>query len=160
MRVTRRDWLRVAAGGVVVALTPALTEAAGTDVLKPVKITVYKSPTCGCCKGWVDHARAAGFEVATHDIGESAMEEVKATAGIPPALRSCHTGLVGKYAVEGHVPADVIKQLLKDAPKVAGIAVPGMPVGSPGMEMPGRRPDKYDIIAFERGGKTRVFARR
>ena len=160
MRVTRRDWLRVAVGGVVVALTPELAGASADSALKPVKITVYKSPTCGCCKGWVDHMRAAGFEVATHDVNESAMEEVKATAGIPPTLRSCHTGLVGKYGVEGHVPADVIKQLLKEAPKVAGIAVPGMPVGSPGMEMPGRRADKYDIIAFERSGKTRVFARR
>ena len=158
MRVTRRDWLRVAAGGVVVALTPRL--AAATELLKPVKITVYKSPTCGCCKGWVDHVREAGFEVVTHDVGESAREEVKATAGISSKLRSCHTGLVGKYAVEGHVPADVIKQLLKEAPKVAGIAVPGMPIGSPGMEVPGRKADKYDIIAFDRSGKTRVFASR
>ena len=160
MRVSRRDWLRVAAGGIVVALTPGVAEAATSVGAKPVKITVYKSPTCGCCKGWVDHMRAAGFEVVTHDVGESAMDEVKATAGIAPALRSCHTGLVGKYAVEGHVPADVVKQLLKQAPKVAGIAVPGMPIGSPGMEMPGRRADRYDIIAFERSGKTRVFARR
>ena len=155
--LTRREWLRSSLiGGAVVLVSHRVAGSAAS--LKPIAITVYKTPTCGCCKAWVKHLETNGFAVTAHDM--ASVDEVKKTQGVPAALESCHTAIVGRYVVEGHVPADVIKQLLKEAPKVAGIAVPGMPIGSPGMEVPGRRADRYDIIAFERTGKTRVFARR
>ena len=121
-------------------------------------ITVYKSPTCGCCKEWVTHVKKAGFQVDVKDMQD--MATVKADAGVPTSVQSCHTAIVDGYAIEGHVPADVIQRLLKERPKVAGIAVPGMPVGSPGMEVPGRAADKYDVVTFDRKGKTGVYTSR
>jgi hypothetical protein len=118
------------------------------------KMVVYKTPTCGCCSSWVDHLREAGFEVETHDMDD--LSRIKSLNGIPRNLTSCHTALVNGYVVEGHVPASAIKRLLDERPEVAGIAVPGMPIGSPGMEQ-GSRVDPYDIIAFSRDGKTSVF---
>jgi hypothetical protein len=106
----------------------------------------------------VDHLRGAGFKVDAHDVAE--LTAVKRRHGVPSALESCHTGVIDGYVVEGHVPADVIDQLLRERPKVVGIAVPGMPLGSPGMEMPGRRAERFDVLAFDAGGGTRVFARR
>lgn len=120
-------------------------------------VAVYKSPTCGCCSKWVEHMRAAGFTVKATDVDDIA--QVKQTYGVPADLNSCHTSLVGGYVVEGHVPADAVQRLLQEKPKIAGIAVPGMPIGSPGMEM-GPQRDKYEIVAFERGGKRTVFDRR
>jgi hypothetical protein len=117
-------------------------------------LTVYKTPTCGCCKNWVEHVKAAGFTVEVHDLDDLA--EIKAEAGVPRSARSCHTAIVDGYAVEGHVPAETIRRLLRERPKVAGIAVPGMPAGSPGMEVPGRT-DKYDVIAFDGSGGTSVY---
>jgi hypothetical protein len=122
----------------------------------PVSITVYKSPQCGCCKTWVEHLRKEGFEVTANDVDD--MPAIKAKLGVPGALGSCHTAVVGEYVVEGHVPGADIRRLLAEKPKVAGIAVPGMPVGSPGMEIPGVPADKYDVIAFAKDGKHRVFA--
>jgi hypothetical protein len=122
----------------------------------PVAITVYKTPQCGCCRTWVDHLRKNGFEVTTHDVDDIAA--IKTKLGVPSDLGSCHTAVAGSYVVEGHVPAVDIKKLLASKPKVAGVAVPGMPVGSPGMDVPGRTPDKYDVIAFARDGKRSVFA--
>jgi hypothetical protein len=131
--------------------------AAGRPAEGQPTVTVYKTATCGCCAKWVDHMRAAGFEVKATDVDN--IGEVKSTYGVPSELGSCHTSLVGGYVVEGHVPADVVSRMLREKPKVAGIAVPGMPIGSPGMEQPGpRRP--YEIIAFERGGKATVYDRR
>jgi hypothetical protein len=154
--ISRRDWLRTTLGGaaavVLVDLAPASAAA------PPIKMTVYKDAGCGCCKKWVEHVRQAGFEVEAHDTAN--MDEVKANAGVPGQLQSCHTALVGRYAVEGHVPADVIKKMLDEKPNIRGIAVPGMPAGSPGMEIPNGRKDRFDIVAFERNGKTRVFASR
>lgn len=124
---------------------------------KPV-VTVYKSPTCGCCGKWVIHMREAGFDVKTTDVDD--MSKVKASYGVSPELGSCHTALVGGYVVEGHVPADSVKRLLREKPKVAGIAVPGMPVGSPGMEVPSGQKDAYDVVAFQRDGKTSVFEKK
>lgn len=118
--------------------------------------TVYKSPTCGCCAAWVDHLRANGFRVTTVDREDLA--PVKAAHGVGEHLASCHTTLVGGYVVEGHVPAADIRRLLRERPAVAGIAVPGMPTGSPGMEVPGARADRYDVVSFDRAGATRVFA--
>ena len=106
----------------------------------------------------MDHLREKGFKVDARDVVDLAA--VKRKHAVPAALESCHTGLVDGYVVEGHVPADVIDQLLRDRPKVLGLAVPGMPVGSPGMEAPGQKPERYDIIAFDARGGTRVYARR
>lgn len=121
-------------------------------------MTVYKSPTCGCCSAWIDHVRGGGFTVAVRDIND--LDSVKKDLGIPAALGSCHTAVVGRYLVEGHVPADVIDKMLAERPNARGLAVPGMPTGSPGMEVPGRAPDRYDILLFTTDGKSRVFARR
>jgi hypothetical protein len=122
----------------------------------PPAVTVYKSPTCGCCAKWVEHVKKAGFAVTVKDVPN--VGEVKLANGVPADLASCHTALVAGYVVEGHVPADVMQKLLKEKPAVAGIAVPGMPMGSPGME--GSYADRYNIIAFEKSGKQRVYASR
>ena len=120
------------------------------------EVTVYKSPTCGCCKKWLRHMRHNGFKVTTHDVGD--LRPIKAKYGVRPALASCHTALVNGYVVEGHVPADVIKRLLVEKPRVVGIAVPGMPAGSPGMEGPYK--ERYRVLAFDTGGRTEVYATR
>ena len=120
-------------------------------------ITVYKTPTCGCCGKWVEHMRANGFNPTVNDLPN--LTAVKQTTGVPANLQSCHTSVVQGYAIEGHVPADVIRQLLKEKPQVAGIAVPGMPLGSPGMEQ-GPQKDKYNVVAFGKDGSQKVFASR
>jgi len=122
---------------------------------KGPEITVYKSPTCRCCTGWVEHLRKHGFKVTVKDTED--MEAIKADLGVPKNLTSCHTAVVGKYVIEGHVPAADIQRLLAKKPKIAGLAVPGMPAGSPGMEV--GYTDKYDVIAFAAGRKNLVFAR-
>lgn len=121
-----------------------------------VPVTVYKTPTCGCCAKWVEHLQKAGFAPKVQDLPN--LSAVKLSTGVPRGLESCHTAVVGGYAVEGHVPADVIHKMLKEKPAIVGIAVPGMPMGSPGME--GAYKDKYNIIAFEKDGKQRVYASR
>ena len=157
MTISRRAWcvsmLRtLAAGAVGGALLPPRAYAAGA----PVSLTVYKDPSCGCCRKWVDHLAATGFAPIARDRTD--MDTLKNSLGVPPGLRSCHTAVAGRYLIEGHVPAADIKRLLSTKPKdVLGLAVPGMPSGSPGMEMPGRS-DRYDVIAFSASGKTRVFA--
>lgn len=118
-------------------------------------IHVYKSPTCGCCAKWVTHMEAAGFEVTVED--ETDMAGVKRRTGVPFDLSSCHTAVAGDRVIEGHVPARVVRRFLEDGPKVAGISVPGMPVGSPGMEGP--NPQPYDVIAFDGKGNRTVFER-
>ena len=124
---------------------------------KPI-VNVYKSPTCGCCKLWVTHLKDNGFPTTAEDVAD--LGSVKKKHGVPEALQSCHTALVDGYVVEGHVPADLIDRLLADRPQVMGIAVPGMPIGSPGMEVPGRAADRYQILTFDRTGRTTVFATR
>lgn len=119
-------------------------------------VTVYKTPTCGCCVLWVDHMTEAGFEVETVDV--ASLEDVKARLGVPNTLASCHTAIVGDYVVEGHVPAEDVERLLAEQPDAAGLAVPGMPIGSPGMEVEGRPADSYDVFLFTRDGRARVFA--
>jgi hypothetical protein len=119
-------------------------------------ITVYKTATCGCCTKWVDHLKAAGFNPTVHVVDN--MSQSPITKRVPDSLRSCHTATLEGYLVEGHVPADVIKQLLREKPRVEAIAVPGMPAGSPGMESP--NPEPYDVVAFDSTGKTKVFAKK
>lgn len=120
----------------------------------PMAVTVYKTPTCGCCGNWVDYMRDAGFRVTT--IDQNDLSDVKKRLGITGDLASCHTATVGGYVVEGHVPAEDVRRLLAERPHVVGIAAPGMPMGSPGME--GAYADKYDVVSFDRAGKTKVFA--
>jgi hypothetical protein len=126
------------------------------DYAEAIPMTVYLSPTCGCCSGWVEHLQGNGFEVSLEYHADLA--PVKEGFAIPAALQSCHTGIVNGYAVEGHVPADVIRQFLAEAPAVRGLAVPGMPVGSPGMEV-GDQVDPYDVLTFTSNGETAVYSR-
>lgn len=145
------------------ALTPTLSStpvaaAQATPAGAPFPVTVYKSPTCGCCAKWNDHMSASGFKVASNDLPD--VNPLKDKHGVPQQARSCHTALVGGYVVEGHVPADVIRKMLRERPAIVGIAAPGMPVGSPGMEMPDGRKDTYQIVAFDKQGKTTVYATR
>ena len=119
-------------------------------------IDVFKTSTCGCCKIWVEHLRSSGFTVKTTDIED--LSGLKAKHGVPATLQSCHTGVVDGYVVEGHVPAADIHRMLKERPKVAGLAVPGMPIGSPGMEVPGVKPQAFNVMAFEKGGKSSVYS--
>lgn len=121
-------------------------------------VTVYLTPTCGCCGAWVDYLREEGFSVDAEEVNQTELNGIKQEAGLTPQLASCHTAFVGDYAVEGHVPAREIRRLLAEEPDIAGIAVPGMPAGSPGMEM-GDRKDPYDVVAFRANGDTEVFAR-
>jgi hypothetical protein len=126
------------------------------DHAEPIEMRVYASPTCGCCSLWVEHLEENGFDVET--VHREDMVEVKQSFGVAEPLRSCHTGIVNGYVVEGHVPAADIRRLLAESPgDVRGLAVPGMPVGSPGMEV-GDRVDPYDVVAFSTDGSTRVFA--
>ena len=116
-------------------------------------ITVYKSPTCGCCKNWIAHLEDNGFKVIARDTRN--MDSVKREQGVPASMASCHTALVDGYIIEGHVPATAIKRLLKEKPAVAGLAVPGMPMGSPGMEGP--RKDRYNALMFNRSGDAAIY---
>ena len=145
-----------ALGAALFALT--LTTGAGAPhvdlVPKKAKITVYKDPGCGCCKSWIAHLIKNGYSVDAKDT--PAMAEVKRTLGVPGAVTSCHTAMVNGYLLEGHVPAADIARLLREKPKVAGLAVPGMPMGSPGMEGP--RQQHYQVLSFDKNGKTKVFA--
>jgi hypothetical protein len=119
-------------------------------------IQVYKDASCGCCSLWVDHLRKAGFKATVTDADD--MAAIKTKHGVPQRARSCHTGLVGGYVVEGHVPAEDVLRLLKERPAIVGIGVPGMPIGSPGMEVAGVKPQAYDVLAFNKAGETHVFA--
>lgn len=122
------------------------------------QMTVYKSPTCGCCSKWIEHMKANGFDVKAIDVDD--VDKVKREHGVPASAASCHTGLVNGYVVEGHVPADAVQKMLKEKPAIAGIAVPGMPVGSPGMEVPSGQKDPYTIVSFDKSGKTAVYQKR
>ena len=116
-------------------------------------IIVYKDPNCGCCTAWVDHLKANGFSVTVHDVRDRAPHKKK--LGVPERLASCHTAVVDGYTIEGHVPASEIKRLLAERPRATGLAVPGMPEGSPGMET-GKR-DPYDVLLFDKDGKASVY---
>ena len=141
---------------VLATMTPAARQRPPAP--KPL-LTVYKTPTCGCCAKWVDHMRANGFEARVHDLDD--LTAIKSKYAVPPRLGSCHTAQVGRYVVEGHIPAETVHRLLKERPlTVTGIAVPGMPLGSPGMEAPGGQRQPYLVLTFDRKGETTVFERR
>lgn len=120
-------------------------------------IVVYKTPNCGCCHNWVAHLRKHGLTVVANDVATT--QPIRSEVGVPPALTSCHTGVVDNYWIEGHVPADLVQRLLKERPEdISGIAVPGMPAGSPGMEGP--NPVTYDVIAYHNDGTVSIYATR
>lgn len=137
---------------------PGSAGAEGAEAGGSPEVVVYKTATCGCCSAWIEHLEAAGFPVTAHD--EQDLMALKNQLGVPGPVRSCHTALVDGYLVEGHVPADVIRRLLEERPEVAGVAVPGMPIGSPGMEVPGRPADRYDVVTFDGRGRTEVYESR
>ena len=129
------------ASAVVLAFGIAFVPSAAAD---PVQVQVYKSPTCGCCNKWIEHLESNGFSVHATDVPDLA--PIKAENGVPRRLASCHTAIVDGYLVEGHVPAIDVHRLLRERPKVSGLAVPGMPIGSPGMEGP--NPERYQVLSF------------
>ena len=152
-RVSRRALIAQAvAGALGLIAVPRLLRAA----VRKTPLLVYKDPGCGCCEKWVEYMGKAGFEVAVRNTSD--MDAIKRRYGVAPAIASCHTALAEGYVIEGHVPADLVLKLLKDKPRLAGLAVPGMVTGSPGMEGP--NPRGYDVVAFDKTGKTTRYARR
>jgi len=146
----RRSFVKAVAALAAAGLAPQLMAQT-----RPA-VEVWKDPNCGCCQDWVVYLQANGFTVKVNDVGNNA---ARARLGMPKALGSCHTALVAGYVIEGHVPAADIRRLLKEKPKAVGLAVPGMPVGSPGMDGPiyGGRKDAYQVLLVLQGGDTRVF---
>jgi hypothetical protein len=134
--------------GLIGAMTFGLTLPAHAQ--SPLALHVYKDPNCGCCTGWIAHLKHHGFVSRVTDTSD--MSAVKMRLGVPDALASCHTAQLGNYVIEGHVPAHAVKRLLDEKPDALGLAVPGMPIGSPGME--GGAPETYDVILFGQGGQS------
>ncbi len=155
--IQRRGFVVRIAGLVAVGVTGGRLWAQLPGGTSPTPITVYKSSTCDCCTKWVDHIRANGFSPVVHDQEE--MDALKDEMGVPPDVRSCHTAIVDKYLIEGHVPASDIRRLLTDRPKTLGLAVPGMPPLTPGMAPAGVKPKDFEVISFQPDGSTKVFAR-
>ena len=157
---------RIAAAAAIVAVPRALwalvpNAARGREGEShspaPLAITVYKSATCGCCTAWVKHMTQSGFVVTVKNVDD--VDQIAEQMRVPKALWACHTAVTGRYVISGHVPGDLVRQLLREAPsQAAGIGVPGMPAGSPGMESP--TPERYQVIEWRRDGSTRVYASR
>ena len=147
--MNRRKILSLACAAAAAASFPALAKAS-----LPL-VEVYKNPDCGCCGAWVEHLKAAGFPVKVIETADTG--PVRRRHGIPDAFGSCHTGVVAGYALEGHVPAGDVKRLLASKPAAAGLSVPGMPVGSPGMEV-GSRKDPFQVLLIDKAGRSSVFA--
>ena len=147
MRSGRREF--------IIATMAALAVPAGV-VAAPAALQVWKAPTCGCCRDWIRHLESNGFKVQVHDSGNTA---ARARLGIPMRLGSCHTALIDGYAIEGHVPAREIRRLLAERPQAIGLAVPGMPIGSPGMVGPeyGARKDAFDVLLVRKDGSTTSY---
>jgi len=122
----------------------------------PIEATLYRNPGCGCCLEYARYLRRNGFDV---DVSSRSMTAIREKHGVPDALEGCHVTVIGDYVVEGHVPADVVQQLLTERPRVKGIAVPGMPIGSPGMEQ-GATKQRYSVFTFDDAGKTTLYATR
>lgn len=137
----------------------AESEAVQSDELpaapQTAAMTVYRDPSCGCCEAWAEIARQAGYGVKVVDHPD--VPSIKRQHGVPDELLSCHTTIVGGYAVEGHVPLEDVKRLLEERPALKGIAVAGMPIGSPGMEVPDGTREPFQVMAFDAGGQVRVF---
>jgi hypothetical protein len=144
----------------VLALLAVAMSMSGAAAQRPAAqgpvVEVYKSPTCGCCINWVKHLQDNGF--TTHVTETTDLAEIKTKNGIPSEAQSCHTATVDGYVIEGHVPAADVRRLLKERPPVLGLAVPGMPIGSPGMEVPNVKPEPFNVVTFDRQGKLEVYA--
>ena len=158
-RMSRRTWVSLAVGSAAAALVaerwwrsvnPAVITA------DSIPITVYASPSCGCCQAWISHLEQSGFYVTVEKVLD--VTPIKRQFGVPDSLWSCHTAMMHAYAIEGHVPADLIQRVARERPAIAGLAVPGMPKGSPGME--GLGADTYDVLAYRQDGTTTVYATR
>ena len=149
----RRERRRLALAGLASLIAPAWAVAQSPTL----HAEIWKSPTCGCCKDWIAHMEANGFRFRVHEVGNTAVRE---RMKIPMKLGSCHTAVIGRYAIEGHVPAKDVLRLIKEKPDAIGLTVPGMPVGSPGMDGPeyGGRRDPYDVLLVANDGSTRVFS--
>ncbi len=158
MKIGKLGMREVAGKSMAWLLAGAVLITGGVGIMQrsayAADVIVYKSPTCGCCQAWVSHLRENGFSVQVHDQRD--VNSIKTELGVPPRLRSCHTAMVGGYVVEGHVPAREIQRLLKEKPQIKGLAVPGMPMGSPGMEGPFQV--AYDVLAFQSSGDTSRYA--
>lgn len=142
----------------LLAITALGYSKVGMAAIQPDTVTVWKTPTCGCCKDWVIHLRKEGFNVVTNDVNDTA--PVRQKLGLPAKFGSCHTAQVGGYVLEGHVPAQEVKRLLREKPAAIGLAVPGMPVGSPGMEMKGEMlgvRDAFNVLLVTTDGNSRVY---
>lgn len=146
--MTRRGALLLAAA--------AIGGTSAQAALAAARVEVWKDPSCGCCGGWVRHMRGAGFEVVAHDAAD--LDAVKRANGVPEALWSCHTALVGGYVVEGHVPASALRRLLAERPGIRGIALPGMPLGSPGMDGPKAEPFIIYALPRDPAAEPAVYA--
>jgi hypothetical protein len=149
--MTRPSARRLHPRAAIAALAGALVAAVASA--GPAEVHVYKTSDCDCCNKWIEHLRADGFEVRATNLPD--LTRIKLENGVPMRLAACHTALVGGYVVEGHVPAADVRRLLRERPDIAGLAVPGMPIGSPGMEGP--RPEPYEVLAFGSRGVS-VFA--
>jgi hypothetical protein len=149
--MNRRDFLTLSITSCALAGAPTVLRAA------PPRIDVAKSPTCGCCGAWVEHIRAAGFDARVEDLHDDRLYALKVRSGLHPDFWSCHTARIDGYVIEGHVPAEDVRRLLAEQPAALGLAVPGMPIGSPGMEMGGRI-DPYDTMLLDLDGRATVFA--
>lgn len=147
----RNYWLLGIGAALAITASALLPLRTATSALP--EVVVYKSPTCGCCNAWIDHLQDNGFKVVARDTND--VTTIKMQHGVTPELASCHTALVDGYVLEGHVPAADVKSLLEQRPAITGLSVPGMPIGSPGMEQ-GDMKQPYDVVAFDRQG-VRVF---
>ena len=143
-------------GGILIALLAVTVSWIPEQQTDLPEMTVYKSQWCGCCTQWVAHMRDNGFEVKVEEMND--LSPIKARYSVTSELSSCHTAVVDGYVVEGHVPADLVKKMLRDRPDVVGLAVPGMPIGSPGMEGPNK--EAYEVLTFDDDGESAVYARR
>ena len=159
--MTSSSWRGLALGSLVGLVAAASIVATRTSTVSaagaaPTTITVYKTSTCGCCKAWVAYLQENGFAVDAHDIDDAALSKLTSEKGVPENLESCHTAVVNGYVVEGHVPAADIKRMLAEKPKIVGLTVPGMVSGTPGM---GPTPQHFDVLAFDKNGKTQVYSK-
>ncbi len=152
---SRRQFLTLTGGGLLSALVSRDLLAFAAEPTAAEKLVVHLSPSCGCCSKWVAHMSEAGFAVELHHMSD--VDAVKKEHNVPEKLWSCHTALVGGYAVEGHVPAQVVQRLLKERPSIAGLAVAGMPMGSPGMEH-GDHKEPFEVLSFTCCGDLKVYA--
>jgi len=155
MRISRITFAASTIAVLALGLGVAAQQKAATPAA--TKVTVYKTSSCGCCRLWVDHMKSNGFDVQAMDVSAADVRSVSKAAGLKDEDTSCHTAKIGAYLVEGHVPADDIKRMLKEKPAIAGLSAPGMPQGSPGMEQGVKEP--YDVIAFKKDGTSTVFAK-